>query len=119
MRRAAFFFTASALALGAAEPSRVAPSAAATSTANAARNAARLPKDIISNYTLQTAQPSQATQLRMDSGAAAVPRLSQTPTTISHTGTRMNPKNPSGVKSEAPMTIDAQASEVGSIPLRR
>ena len=42
-----------------------------------------------------------------------------TPTTISQIGTRKKPKNPSGVRSDAPMMIDAQASGVGSIPLRR
>ena len=52
-------------------------------------------------------------------GAAVARRESQTPTTISHTGTRMNPKNPSGVRSDAPITIVAHASGVGSIPLRR
>jgi len=31
--------------------------------------------------------------------------ISHAPTTINHTGTRMNPKNPSGVRSDAPMTI--------------
>ena len=46
-------------------------------------------------------------------------RLSQSPTTISHTGTRMNPKNPSGVRSDAPMTIVAHASGAGSMALRR
>ena len=42
---------------------------------------------------------------------AASARKSQTPTTISQTGTRMKPKNPSGVTSDAPMTIVAQASQ--------
>jgi hypothetical protein len=45
------------------------------------------------------------------------PRMS--PTTISQSGTRRKPKNQSGVRSDAPMTIDAQASGFGSIPLRR
>ena len=31
----------------------------------------------------------------------------------------MNPKNPIGVRSEAPMTTVAHASQVGSIPFRR
>jgi hypothetical protein len=47
------------------------------------------------------------------------PRLSKTPTPISHIGRRMNPKNPAGVRSDAPTTIVTQATGVGSIRVRR
>ena len=58
-------------------------------------------------------------QLRIGGGEVVLSRLSQSPTTISHNGTSMNPKNPSGVRSDPPITIVAQVSGAGSIPLRR
>src|SRR3954466_308246 len=60
-----------------------------------------------------------AVGLRSDLVRCSCVRLSHSPTTISQTGTTMNPKNPSGVRSDAPMTIVAHATGAGSIRLRR
>jgi hypothetical protein len=51
--------------------------------------------------------PSSATR---SPGMCDAGRLRRSPTTISQSGTRKKPKNPSGVRSDAPMTIVAQAS---------
>jgi len=45
-------------------------------------------------------------------------KVSHRPLTTSHAGKRMNPKNPSGVRSVAPITIVAHVSSFGNMPFR-
>jgi hypothetical protein len=84
---------------------------------------ARLPSSFRSSIRRQLASSDQDS---LPTSSISGPRrgfLSRTtnhpPTTINHAGRRMNPKKPSGVRSDAPITIVAQASADGNIRLRR